>query len=167
MKKLKHYLLATVGFLFFVGALTLVVTRDGHGGSSPARQSDGIDLTVMEPYQESVTATLIAGESGKNVGIAVPAGKLFVVEQVSAYGSAPSDQRINLSVSSHIAPDLSNRSHYLLAERQTVNGTTYYRSFQTVKIYGDTPSITARVERSIATDSVTFRFTVSGYFVNK
>lgn len=168
MKKLKQYLLATAGLLFFVTVISLAFTRTGHGGNQPARQSDGIDLTVMEPYQASATVTLSSGEIARNVGVEVPQGKLFVIEQISAYGSAPSDQRISLSLSSHIAPDSSNRSHYLLAERQTVNGTTYQRSFQTTKIYADTPSINLRVERNAASaDSVTFRFTVSGYFVNK
>lgn len=166
MRKLRHRLLATFGLLLFVGAITLSSAAISYGGSS-INSPNPVDLTTMEPYQESVIVTLNSGESGKNVSIDVPGGKLFVVEQISAYGSAPSDQRIDLSVMTHIAPDMTYRSHYLLADRQTINGTSHYKSSQTVKIYGDAPNIYARVARSAAPDSITFRFTVSGYFVNK
>jgi hypothetical protein len=168
MKELKRCLLAGIGFLFLVGVVAFSSSLSGFGAkTAQAKSVDGVDLTVMEPFQAAVTVTLSAGESGKNVTIDVPSGKLFVVEQISASGSAPSDQRIELALLSHVAPDNLYRSHYLLAERQTISGTSYYKTSQMVKIYGDTPNVYARVSRSAAPDTVTFRFTVSGYFVNK
>ena len=165
--KRKIYYLPIIGLLL-IGAMSFVLAGNGDKGKQTVlRQPDGIDLTVMEPFQQAVTVTLAAGESGKNVGIDVPVGKLFVVEQVSASGSAPSDQRIDLLLMSHISPDLANRSHYLQADRQISGGIAYYKTSQIVKIYADTPSLIARVARSTSPDSVTFRFTVSGYFINK
>jgi hypothetical protein len=129
--------------------------------------TDGINLAVQEPYQKSATVTLSTGESAENLSIDVPSGKLFVIETVTAYGSAPSDQRVSLSLSTHVAPDNSYRSHYLTAERQTVNGETYYRATHALKLYADVPNFNVRVERNASPDSVTFRFTVSGYLVTK
>lgn len=167
MKKLTHYLLAGFGLVFFVGVISLSSLQIGYSKTINPLVSDGIDLTTMEPFQQSVIVTLNPGQSGVNVSIEVPSGKLFVIEQVSASGSAPSDQRIDLSLLTHIAPDLTNRTHYLLSDRQIVTGITYYKTSQTVKIYADTPNVYARVSRSASPDTVTFRFTVSGYFVNK
>ena len=168
MKKLQNYLLATIGFLFFVSVISLSFTQIGYGNKTVNQiASDGIDLTTMEPFQKSVVVTLNPGQSGVNVSIDVPEGKMFVIEQVSASGSAPSDQKIDLSLMTHIAPDLTNRTHYLLADRQTISATSHYKTSQMVKIYADTPYVYARVTRSISPDTVTFRFTMSGYFVNK
>ena len=168
MKNLKHYLIAGLGLLFLVTVASLSLARIGYGGN-PVKPvaSGGVDLTTMEPFQQSIVVTLNAGQSGVNGSIDVPAGKLFVIEQVSASGSAPSDQRIDFSLMTHIAPDLTNRSHYLLSDKQTGSGVSYYKTSQTVKIYADTPYVYARISRSAAPDTVTFRFTVSGYFVNK
>ena len=168
MRKLKNYIASGIGLILFVTVIALFV-QTGHGGNPAANPnpSGGIDLTTMEPFQQEVTVTLNAGQSGQNVPINVPSGKLFVIEQVSAYGSAPSDQRINFSLLTHIAPDLSSRSHRLLFDKITTSGTSYYTVSQMVKIYADTPSAYARVSRSPAIDSVTFYFTVSGYFVDK
>ena len=168
MKKLQHYSLATIGFLFFGAVISLSFTQIGYGNNATRLlASDGIDLTMMEPFQKSVVVTLNPGQSGVNVSIDVPEGKLFVIEQVSATGSAPSDQKIDLSLMTHIAPDVTSRTHYLLADRQIISGTSHYKTSQMVKIYADTPYVYTRVTRSISPDTVTFRFTVSGYFVNK
>jgi hypothetical protein len=40
-------------------------------------------------------------------------------------------------------------------------------SSQHLRVYADTPHAYARVTRVPATGTVTFRFVVSGYFVNK
>jgi len=168
MKKLQCYLFKGTGLLFIVAAMSLSFAQTAFA-KSPANSkiSDGIDLTMMEPFQKAVVVTMNAGQSGVNVSIDIPPGKLFVIEQVSAYGSAPSDQKIDFSLMTHIAPDLTYRSHYLLADRQIISGVAHYKCSQMVKIYADTPNVYARVTRSEAPDTVTFRFTVSGYFVNK
>lgn len=168
MKNLRKDFAVSLSVVITALVISMSIAGTGLGISASAvPMSDGIDLNAQTPYQASTTITLGAGESGENVGIDVPVGKLFVIEHVSAYGSAPSDQRIDLSIATHISPDNTNRSHYLTTDRTTGNNRTYYRASQPMKVYGDTPSITTRVARSSSPDSVTFRFTVSGYLIDK
>ena len=166
MKNYKLSLMTAV--LLTILTITFATAGDKRGElSDPTHLRDGIDLAVQEPYQKGATVTLSPGEAGENVSIDVPSGKLFVVETVTAYGSAPFDQRISLSLATHIAPDNTYRSHYLTSERHTVSGETYHRATHSLKVYGDTPSINVRVDRNTAPDTVTFRFMVSGYLVTK
>ena len=166
---MKSYKLSIITALLTILAISVAIAaRDTPRQPSDATNlSDGIDLAVQEPYQKSATVTLSTGESGENVSIDVPSGKLFVIETVTVSGSAPSDQRISLGLMTHIAPDLVSRQHYLTAERQTINGETYHRATHALKIYADTPYVYVRAERSSAPDTVTFRFMVSGYLVTK
>jgi hypothetical protein len=122
--------------------------------------------TNVEAFQQKSTVTLNPGQGGVNVGIDIPAGKRLVIEQVSAYGSAASDQRITFSLLTQVLPDTISLTHYLLSDKVTSGTKNYYTVSQTVKIYADIDVVT-RVSRSAAPDTATFFFTVSGYLVNQ
>lgn len=123
--------------------------------------------TAVEAFQQETTVKLNPGQSGVNVFVDIPAGKRLVIEQVSAYGSAASDQRITFSLLTQVDPDNTYLTHYLLADKVTSGTKNYYTVSQTVKIYADANSFTTRVSRSTAPDTATFFFTVSGYLVNQ
>jgi hypothetical protein len=129
-----------------------------------------VDRPTAQPFQYEVTVTLDEGEGGQNAAIPVPSGKLLVIENVSVWGTAPSDQRIQqFAILTHVAPDNVYRPHYLQFTKQD-NGygtANEYTVSQQLRIYADTPGAMARVTRVPATGTVTFRFVVSGYFVNK
>lgn len=225
MKKLKHYLTASIGLILFVSVIALSLPQTGHSNiasdkdvrviNTPAEaipviaqgttnvavqnvptvkaQQNGawnvgitgtptvqlddsatnpvfvrdVDRPTAQPFQQEVIVTVNDGESGQNGFIIVPAGKLFVIEHVSALGSAPTDQTIdNVGVLTHILPDLSQRQHYLNITKQESAGVNFYRVSQQVKLYGN-GSVGVRFSRFPAVGTVTFRFTVSGYFVDK
>lgn len=167
MKFVRHATITIAAVLLTAGLAVLLITNISRTASAGPVERDGIDLLTQQPFQKNVTVTLTAGQAGVNVGIDVPTGKLYVIEQVSLNGSAPSDQIIEFSLMSHIAPDYTNRSHYLSSERQISNSVAYYRATHPVRIYADTPYVYARVSRSASPDTVTFRFTVSGYLIDK
>jgi len=225
MKKLKHYLTASIGLILFVSVIALSLPQTGHSnvaidkdvrvintpaepipvvaqgttnvavsntptvnakqsgawsvgitgtptvqvgnsGTNPVLTRD-VDRPTAQPFQQEVMVTVNDGESGQNGFITVPAGKLFVVEHVSALGSAPADQTIdNAGVLTRILPDLTQRQHYLNITKQESAGINFYRVSQQVKLYGN-GSVGVRFSRFPAVGTVTFRFTVSGYFVDQ
>lgn len=123
--------------------------------------------TAPEAFQHRTTVTLAAGEAGKNVAVDIPAGKLLVIEQVSAYGSAASDQRVTFSLLTHVAPDNVYLTHYLVSNKEPGSTRNYFTVSQQVKIYADVPVFYTRVSRNATPDGATFFFTVSGYLINK
>lgn len=130
-----------------------------------------VDRPTAQPFQYEVEVTLEEGFGGQNAVIPVPVGKLLVIENVSAWGTAPADQRIQqFAILTHVAPDNVYRPHYLQFTKQD-NGygtaNEYTVSSQQLRLYADTPNAYARVTRVPADGTVTFRFVVSGYFVNK
>jgi hypothetical protein len=128
-----------------------------------------VDRPTAQPFQYETEVTLEEGEGGQNAAIPVPQGKLLVIEYVSVFGTAPASQRIQqFGLLTHVAPDNVMRPHYLQFTKQDTGfGSFEYTAAQQVRVYADTPGAAARVTRTPATGTVTFRFIVSGYFVNK
>jgi hypothetical protein len=90
-----------------------------------------------------------------------------VIEHVSVLGSAPADQTIdNVGVLTRILPDLTQRQHYLNFTKEESAGINFYRFSQQGKLYGN-GQWRVRFSRFPANGTVTFRFTVSGYFVDQ
>ena len=148
-----------------VGITGTPTVQVGNSETTPVFVRD-VDRPTDQPFQQEVVVTVNDGEGGQNGFITVPAGKLFVVEQVSALGTAPADQTIeNVAVLTRIVPDLTQRQHYLNITKQESANINFYRVSQQVKHYGN-GSVGVRFSRFPAVGTVTFRFTVSGYFVN-
>lgn len=229
MKKLKHYLTASIGLILFVSVIALSLPQTGHSNiasdkdvrvintpaepipvvaqgttnvavqnvptvnaqqsgawnvgitGTPTVQLDDsatnpvfvrdVDRPTAQPFQYEVEVTVEEGFGGQNAVIPVPVGKLLVIENVSAFGTAPADQRISqFAILTHVAPDNVYRFHYLQFTKQD-NGygtaNEYTVSSQQLRLYADTPNAYARVSRVSSTGRATFRFVVSGYFVNK
>jgi hypothetical protein len=153
-----------------VGITGTPTVEVGNNSANPVLVRD-VDRPTAQPFQYEATVTLEEGQSGQNTAILVPAGKLLVIENVSVWGTAPSDQRIQqFAILTHVAPDNVYRSHYLQFTKQD-NGygtaNEYTVSSQQLRLYADTPNAYARVSRASSTGTATFRFVVSGYFVNK
>ncbi|HEY7543233.1 MAG TPA: hypothetical protein VID27_00030 [Blastocatellia bacterium] len=146
-----------------VGTPTVQVDSDN---ANPVYVRD-VDNPARQPFQQEVELTLDPGAGGENVAINVPAGKLFVIEQVSASGFAPAGQKMLFSVMTHIAPDLVTRKHLLQTTNSDFGASNFFMASQSVRIYADTPAVLARAERDFTTGTATARFVVSGYFVNK
>jgi hypothetical protein len=136
--------------------------------SNPVLMRD-IDRPTAQPFQYEAVVTLEEGQDGQNVSIPIPSGKLFVIENVSAFGTAPANQRIQaFSILTHVAPDNTYRPHYLQFTKQENGfGTNEYTVSQQIRVYASTPVALARVTRAQTTGFVTFRFIVSGYFNDK
>lgn len=146
-----------------VGMPTVKVESDK---TNPVYVRD-IDNPARQPFQQEVELMLDPGEGGENVAINVPIGKLFVIEQISASGFAPAGQKMLFSVMTHISPDLVTRKHLLQTTNSTFGASNFFMASQSVRIYADTPSALARVERDFTTGTATARLVVSGYFVDK
>lgn len=231
MKKLKHYLTASLGLILFVSVVALSLPQTGHSNSAVAdkdvrvintaaepvpviaqgttniagnvsiantptvnsKQSGAwnvgitgtptvevgneasnpvltrdVDRPTAQPFQYVAIVTLGEGDGGQNTEIPVPSGKLLVIEQVSAFAIVSADQRLNFSILTHVAPDNAMRPHYLQSTKEEIgSGTNLYTVSQQTRIYADTPGAAARITRAGTTGTVTARFTISGYFVNK
>jgi hypothetical protein len=146
---------------------TPTVEIDNAAGSAIAVRD--VDRPTAQPFQYEAVVTVEDGFQGGNAAIPVPSGKLLVIENVSAHGSAPDSQRIQtFSINTHVAPDNVLRPHYLQFTKQDTGFNSYeYTVSQQTRIYADTPSASAYVFRATSSGTATFRFVVSGYFVNK
>lgn len=140
----------------------------GNAAANPVFVRD-VDRPTAQPFQREVTVTLTEGQGGMNTEISVPAGKLLVIENVSVFGTAPTDQRIQqFALLTHIAPDNVFHPHYFQFTKQDTGFGAYeYTVGEQTRLYADTPGALARVTRTPATGTVTFRFIVSGYLVDK
>lgn len=226
MKKLKHYLTASIGLILFVSVIALSLPQNGHSNFAPDKDVRVINTTAepipvvaqgttnvavqntptvnakqsgvwnvgiagtptvevgnaaanpvfvrdvndkpQTPYQAEVEVNLAENQGGGNGFITVPAGKIFVVEQVSAIGFAPTGQILQFSVGTRILPDSIRREHYLQTTKEENDAlTNKFTASQMVKIYAYVASVSVRVTRNLANDTAVGRFTVSGYFVDK
>ncbi|CAN5262502.1 hypothetical protein BH20ACI2_BH20ACI2_25160 [soil metagenome] len=143
----------------------------GNSGSNPVIIRDA-DRPTAQPFQYEIDVTLDPGFGGQNANIPIPVGKLAVIENVSVWGTAPSNQRIQqIGIMTHVAPDNVYRFHKLNFTKEDGGfSSKEYTASQMVRIYADTPGLYARVTRvaPVGDDpAVTFTFVVSGYFVNK
>lgn len=223
MKKLKHYLTASIGLILFVSVIAFSLPQMGHanfppdkdvkvintpaeavpvavqgtttvagtvntkqsgawnvgiagtptvevgnGAGNPVLMRD-VDRPTAQPFQYEAVVTIEDGLQGGNASIPVPSGKLLVIENVSAFGTAPDSQRIQtFSINTHVTPDNTLRPHYLQFTRRDAGSSSYeYTVSQQLRVYADTPGAAAYVFRATSSGTATFRFVVSGYFVNK
>jgi len=225
MKKLKNYLVATVGVLLLVSVIAFSIPQTGHsavaadkdvrvinGTNEPVpvvaqgttnvavtniptvkAQQNGawnvgitgtptvqlndsstnpvfvrdVDRPTAQPFQHQAIVTLEDGQNAGDAFIPVPEGKLLVIEFISVNGSAPTNHQIYLSLLTRVAPDPLYRPHYIEYTKQDYGSFNHYTANQQVRIYADPPSATVRLSHFPATGEVTFRVTVSGYFVDK
>jgi hypothetical protein len=151
-----------------VGITGTPTVEVGNEAGNPVLMRD-VDRPTAQPFQYEAVVTIEDGLQGGNASIPVPSGKLLVIENVSAFGTAPASQRIQtFSINTHVAPDNTLRSHYLqFTPRDTGFSSYEYTVSQPIRVYADTPGAAAYVFRATSSGTATFRFVVSGYFVNK
>ncbi|MDQ3749632.1 MAG: hypothetical protein M3367_11590 [Acidobacteriota bacterium] len=228
MKKLKHYLTASIGLILFVSVIALSLPQNGHSNiaadkdvrvintsdepvpvvaqgttnvavqntptvnarqngawnvgitGTPTVQLDDsatnpvfvrdVDRPTAQPFQYQARVTLPDGQSAGDAQIPVPEGKMLVIEFISVSGSAPPDHQIYLSLLSVVgtpSPDNLYLPHFIEYTKQNYGSFNNYTANQQTRIYADAPSVTFRLQHLPATGAVTFRVTVSGYFVDK
>src|SRR5262249_52275501 len=126
-----------------------------------------VDNPTKQPFQVEVKVTAAAGVSGQNGSISVPSGKLMVIEHVSARGTSPVGQTLMYSVSTHLIPDLTLRSTILPTTSQPFGNLNFFYASHALRLYGDAPGISVRVDRDASTGTASTSFVVSGYFVDK
>ena len=217
MKKLRHYLSASIGVILFVAVVALSLPQTGQSaasapdkdvrvvnlpteavpvnvigthnvnasqqgtwnvglvGTPPVRITNGetnpvvirdANFNAQTPYQASVDLVIGPGQGGENAEISVPPGKLFVIEHVSAFSST--NQTLDtFALLTHIAPDNTYRTHYLNNDRRQLTTGGIYTVSESLKLYADAPGVLVRATRLGSTDSVTIRYTVSGYLMDK
>lgn len=127
-----------------------------------------IDRPTAQPFNVNVDLVIPDGNQGENAFIPIPAGKLLVVEHISAFASVPLDQVMEqFSVLTRVNPDQINRFHYLNDEKRSFQFANTHTVSENVRLYCDAPSMTVRATRLTANGNVTVRYAVSGYLVNK
>ena len=151
-----------------VGITGTPTVEVGNDAGNPVLMRD-VDRPTAQPFQYEAVVTIEDGLQGGNASIPIPSGKLLVIENVSAFGTASASQRIQtFSINTHVAPDNTLRPHYLqFTPRDTGFSSYEYTVSQQVRVYADTPGAAAYVFRATSSGTATFRFVVSGYFVNK
>jgi len=137
----------------------------GNTESSPALVRD-VDRPTAQPFQQEIEVTIPDGQGGENGFITVPPGKLLVIEQVSAEGSAPAGQSLSFYVLSRVLPDDTRRPHRLLAAKEEGASNSYFVASQQVRIYAEAIA-SVRVSRVGSTGSANSTFVVSGHLVDK
>ncbi len=140
----------------------------GNAAADPVLTRD-VDRATAQPFHEETVLVLPDGFGGENAFIAIPAGKVLVVEHVSAIGTAPNDQFIAFSLGTRLSPDTVRVPHYLNATRSGITGGLIYQLSQQGRFYHDVGTLSVRAERQSGPTAgeLTFRFTVSGYLVDK
>ncbi len=130
------------------------------------------DVNFAGPWAASCTIDpLPSGVATGQCAITVPANRIFVVEQVSAMGGAPTGQFVLYSLRVQTA-GLNAPQGFLYplpAPKLYSTATTdTFRVLQTAKLYADPGStVTALVFRTAGTGvSTNFAFTFSGYLMN-
>jgi hypothetical protein len=140
----------------------------GNGVGSPVQVRD-VDRPTAQPFQKNVDIALAPGENSKAVAVPVPAGKIFVIEQISGFGNGVPGEQVDFSILTRVPGDATYQFHYLLTTRDAEQfpGNVLYRMNEKVRVYsGDVPFPLMRVDRFPANASISFKFTVAGYLVN-
>jgi hypothetical protein len=140
----------------------------GNGVGSPVQVRD-VDRPTAQPFQKNVDIALAPGENSKAVAVSVPAGKIFVIEQISGFGNGVPGEQVDFSIMTRVPGDATYQFHYLLTTRDAEQfpGNVLYRLNEKVRVYsGDVPFPLMRVDRFPANASISFKFTVAGYLVN-
>lgn len=160
-----HTVNATQQGTWNVGLVGTPPVRITNGETNPVVIRDA-NFNAQTPYQASVDLIIGPGQGGENADISVPPGKLFVIEHVSAFSST--NQTLDtFALLTHIAPDPILRTHYLNNDRRQLTTGGIYTVSESLKLYADTPGVAVRATRLGSTDSVTIRYTVSGYLLDK
>jgi len=150
-----------------VGLTGSPTVQVGNALANPVLVRD-VDRPTAQPFEQQVAVTIPDGGGGENAFFSIPSGKLLVIQQVSAIGTAPSGQKLHFSILSHVAPDFTQRIHWLSAEHEQGFPETFYVQSQQVQIYADASQGYVRIDRvggNTGTASATF--VVTGYLVNK
>ena len=193
MKKLKNSLMVLLGFTAIVGLIALATPTPGRGqgnGAPPTRDVNVVNTPSVnvvnpptspvlvrdvdsgrEPFQDTRTVFINDGIQGvQEIAFAVPAGKRFVIESLSAsIGVRGSDTPTNVSVATRLAPGDFFGSHHIAVSRQAVGvqGQHIYVGTHSVRGYaGPGTSVVVQVSRNDFSDVLTGSVTISGYFVS-
>jgi hypothetical protein len=145
------------------GTPTVHVTNSTFG---PILTRDA-DRPTAQPFKAELTLIIPDGNGAENAFVTIPVGKVLVVEHVSAFGSVPPDQEMDgFSVLTRTAPDNVQRPHYFNDVKREFQSATTHTVSESVRIYAE-GNLGVRAGRRTPTGSVTFRYTISGYLVDK
>ncbi len=168
MQRFKYSMLAAAGLLILALVLTAIGPKRVMAalGYTPVRD---VDNPASNPHGDGIADTITSGITTQVFFRAVPAGKRFVIEHVTATASVPNGQtgfifidtrsgginvRLVIPVNQQFADSVFPGSDLL------VTG-------QAVRFYADPgtfPSISFR--RSSSSGSASFQAFISGYYVN-
>ncbi len=128
-----------------------------------------VDRPTARPFLKEVTLTIPAANAGENVDIGIAVGELVVIEQVSAIGTLPSSQFVEVfGIATRVPPDNTYHTHYLKFNKLEINaGTNLYTvASEQVRIYAG-PGSFARMSRIGSGTVATVKFVISGYYANE
>jgi hypothetical protein len=122
------------------------------------------DNPARHPFEAAVDAAIPDTFGGNNATLTtVPAGKVLVVEHVSAVAFLPAGQKFSAGVYTDFA-----RTHHLVSTaRGSFGGEELFEISQPIRLYvGPGASLNVRVDRDVASGAGQARFTISGYLVD-
>jgi hypothetical protein len=120
-------------------------------------------LTV--PFQQHVSVTAAIGAGGTFGTVSVPLGYRLVIEYVSASGSAPTGEKVMLSVQTTVNGDTA--TYYIPTQVQvSAEGRDTFIGNQMMKIYAESPQVYVQCLR-VKPDGtfVQVSFNISGYLI--
>lgn len=136
------------------------------GNAAPITVRDA-DRPTAQPYQVDGVLTLPEGFGGENLFFMIPAGKILVIENVSAISHVGSDQTMDsFSVMTKLLPENNYRTNYLSDQKREYATQTIHTVSESVRLYSEN-SFAVRATRLGSSGSVTVRYTVSGHLVDK
>lgn len=149
-----------------VGIVGTPTVEVGNTEAAPVLTRD-VDRPTAQPFKAEVVLNVPDGNGGENAFVTIPAGKILVIEHVSAWGSVPpSEQMEQFSILARTLPDLTLRPHYLQDSKRDFPTVSVHTISETVRIYAE-GTVGVRAGRRTSTGSVTFRYTISGHLVDK
>ena len=137
----------------------------GNPASNPALTRD-VDDAARQPFHVFLSCLIVTPNSScSDFADAVPAGKVLVVETITASVRVPSGTVPRLNV--FRAEGLVYFHAYLdLAHQGTATGNAYYRSVANVRLYFQGDTAPGLELESLGSLSGALEATVSGYFVD-
>jgi len=183
MKKLRNSMMVLVGFTAIVGLIAFVTPMPGRGqekNAPPARDVNVVNPATSpvlvrdvdsgrEPFEKTQAIHIQNDTSIEEVAFAVPEGKRFVMESVSASVVVLGTDTTQVSVATRLAPGASLGIHHIAVSRQAVSfiGEPIYVGTHSIRAYaGSGTSVVVQVSHNNPESNLDARVTITGYFVS-
>jgi hypothetical protein len=118
--------------------------------------------TTAGPFQQQLDLRIRDGANAIFAPVTVPDGLRLVIESVSLYGSVPSGEVPDVSLTSTVR-GAGATYHLALTKQDTRDKVDWITANQAMRLYGDPPSVVLLIMRPGTAGDSAFTVSISGY----